>query len=147
MAIVRWSPFRELVSLQDEMNKIFDEFFTRRTGERANPGLWAPALDISETDSEIVVKADLPGVKKDDVSISITNNILVIRGEKKREVEENKENFHRVERLYGSFHRSIELPAVVQTDKVNASFENGVLTIILPKSEEVKPQEIEIKVK
>jgi HSP20 family protein len=147
MAIVRWSPFRELVSLQDEMNKVFDEFFTRRTGERADLGLWAPALDISETDNEIVVKADLPGVKKEDVSISITNNILVIKGEKKREVEENKENFHRVERVYGSFHRSIELPTAVQTDKVNASYQNGVLTIVLPKSEEAKPKEIEIKVK
>jgi len=146
MALIRWSPFRELASFQDEMNKLFNEFFSRRSrGEEIS--LWAPALDISETDDEIRIKAELPGVKKEDVSISISNNILVIRGEKKREVEEEKENFHRVERIYGSFHRSLELPSVVQTENVEASFEGGVLNIVLPKSEEVKPKEIDIKVK
>ena len=146
MALIRWSPFRELASFQDEMNKLFNEFFSRRSrGEEIS--LWAPALDISETDDEIRIKAELPGVKKEDVSISISNNILAIRGEKKREVEEEKENFHRVERIDGSFHRSLELPSVVQTEKVEASFEGGVLNIVLPKSEEVKPKEIDIKVK
>jgi len=146
MALIRWSPFRELASFQDEMNKLFNEFFSRRSrGEEIS--LWAPALDISETDDEIRIKAELPGVKKEDVSISISNNILVIRGEKKREVEEEKENFHRVERIYGSFHRSLELPTVVQPENVEATFEGGVLNIVLPKSEEVKPKEIYINVK
>lgn len=145
MAIIRWSPFRDIADMQDQMNKLFEDFLGRRaTGE----GIWSPYVDISETEDDIRVKAELPGVKKDDISISVSdNNILTLKGEKKREEEVKEENYYRVERSYGSFNRKVELPSEVKADEVDATYEDGILTISLPKKEEVKPKEIEIKVK
>lgn len=144
MALVRWTPFRDLISIQDEMNRMFEDF-VRRPVVESGQGVWLPVMDISETEDRITVRLDLPGVEKEDVTISITGDILCVKGEKKQEKEVQGENFHRIERTYGSFYRSIELPNRVSADKVVARFKNGVLTIELPKAEEVKPKAIEIK--
>jgi HSP20 family protein len=145
MAIVRWSPFRDLVGIQQEVNRLFDDLMTRRAESGAEGAMWIPAVDVAETEDAISVKVEAPGVHKDDIKISVTNNVLTVRGEKKMEKETSEENYHRIERAYGSFVRSLELPTIVQADKVTASFKDGVLTIVLPKSEEVKPKEIAIE--
>jgi HSP20 family protein len=118
---------------------------TRRAEAGAEGAMWIPAVDVAETEDAINVKVEAPGVKKDDIKISVTNNVLTVRGEKKMEKETSEENYHRIERVYGSFVRSLELPTVVRANKVKASFKDGVLTIVLPKSEEVKPKEIAIE--
>ncbi len=145
MAIVRWSPFRDLIGIQQEVNRLFDDLMTRRAETGAEGAMWIPAVDVAETESAISVKVEAPGVNKDDIKISVTNNVLTVRGEKKMEKETSEENYHRIERAYGSFVRSLELPTIVRADKVTASFKDGVLTIVLPKSEEVKPKEIAIE--
>jgi len=147
MAIVRWSPFRGMVSLQDEMNKIFDEFFGRvPSGVEMDEGVWSPSVDISENNNVITINAEIPGMSKEDIELNIQDNTMTLKGEKKQEKEEKDADYHRVERSYGAFVRSFALPTAVQADKVKASYKNGVLRIILPKSEEVKPKEIPIEV-
>lgn len=151
MAIVRWEPFRDLVSLQDRMNRLFDDSFrsvSRGAGEEewALGGSWAPAVDIFEQEGNIVLKAELPGVDSKDVDVRIENNILTLRGERKFDSEVNKENYHRVERAYGTFSRSFTLPTVVDTEKIKADFKDGVLKVTLPKREEAKPKQISISV-
>ncbi len=145
MAIVRWSPFRDLVSIQQEVNRLFDDLMTRRGEPSGEGAIWVPAVDISETEDAISVKMEVPGVTKDGIKISVTNNVLTVKGEKKMEKETKEEQYHRVERVYGSFVRSLELPTVVAADQVKATYEDGVLSIVLPKSEEVKPKEIPIE--
>lgn len=145
MAIVRWSPFRDLMGIQQEVNRLFDDLMTRRTEAGLEGAVWIPAVDVSESEDSVNVKVEAPGVKKEDIKISVTNNVLTVRGEKKMEKETSEENYHRIERVYGSFVRSIELPTVVRADKVTAAFKDGVLSIALPKSEEVKPKEIAIE--
>lgn len=147
MAITRWRPFRDLVRMQDEMDRIFDEFFGRPLVRTEwIEGVWSPSVDISETKDNLVIKADMPGMNREDVKISIHDNILTLRGEKKQEKEEKEANYHRIERSYGSFCRSFTLPTSVKADKVKASFKDGVLNITLPKTEEAKPKEIPIAV-
>ena len=153
MAIEKWRPFRGLWNIHDEIDRMFEDFFGRavsperalreRTTELAH---WTPDLDLAETDNEYIVKADLPGLKQDEIKISIRDDVLTIKGERKSEKEEKGKNYHRVERSYGAFARSIELPAKVQGDKIKASYKEGVLEIVLPKSEEAKPKEISIEV-
>lgn len=143
-ALVRWTPFRDLLSIQDEMNRLFEGFFHRPT-QAGNGGTWAPVMDVSESDDKLTVKMDLPGVSKEDVSIQIVGDTLQVKGEKKQEKEVKDENYHRIERTYGSFYRSVELPTRVVAEKITAKFKDGVLTIELPKDEEVKPHAIEIK--
>jgi HSP20 family protein len=150
MAIVRWEPFRDLVSLQDRMNRLFDESF-RGIGRGAGEddfslGAWAPAVDIYEKDGNIVLKAELPGIDPKDVDVRVENNVLTLRGERKFEEEVKKDNFHRVERSYGSFTRSFTLPSVVDTEKIKADCKDGVLRLTLPKREEAKPKQISISV-
>lgn len=145
MAIVRWSPFRELVSLQQEMNRLFDDLMTRRPDGTAENVMWIPAVDVSERADALTVKVEVPGVQKEDIKISVANNVLTIKGEKRMEKETDEESFHRVERVYGTFLRSLELPTSVAADKVKANYSDGVLIITLPKSEEVKPKEIAIE--
>jgi len=145
MAIVRWSPFRDLISVQQELNRLFDDLMSRRLEAGGEGAMWVPAVDISETADAVRVQLEIPGVQKEDVKVSVTNNVLTVRGEKKMEKEVKEENYHRIERAYGSFVRSLELPTVVAADKVKATYENGVLTVVLPKSEEVKPKEIPIE--
>ncbi len=146
--LTKWEPIPEIVSLQDEMNRLFLDFFGRTPGRRMmSDGLWAPIMDIEETKDDIIVKAEIPGMTKDDVKIQITGDMLTISGERKREEESKDKTYHRIERSYGQFQRMITLPSEVQSAKAKASYENGVLTIRLPKSEEVKPKEISIEVK
>ena len=133
--------------LQNRMNNMFD-FPLSPFAEEAFPlSAWAPACDIYETDKEIVVKAEIPGLKKEDVKVSIENNVLTLRGERRLEEEVKRENFHRVERTYGEFLRSFTLPAFIDATKILAEFKDGLLMVALPKREEAKAKQIEVKVK
>jgi HSP20 family protein len=143
MTLVRWSPWRDLVSVQDEMNRLFDGLMRRR--DAGAPGEWMPAVDISETDEEFVVSADTPGMKAEDIKISVANNVLTLRGEKKNVREDKEENFHRIERAYGSFERTFSLPSGVDSQNIRAKYKDGVLEVRLPKSREAKPQEIKVE--
>ncbi|CUS83436.1 Hsp20/alpha crystallin family protein [Candidatus Kryptobacter tengchongensis] len=151
MTLIRWTPIRDLATeifdLQREINRMFDRFFRGfEEEEELKMMKWSPRVDISETDDEYIVRADVPGVSKDDIKITIKDNVLTISGEKKQEKETKNENFHRIERVYGSFTRTFTLPGAVKVDKVEARFKDGVLTIKLPKVEEAKAKEIEVKV-
>jgi HSP20 family protein len=156
MSLIRWNPKRELTTwpsdlwnIQREINRMFDNFFRDGMQDDGSFGLsyWTPAVDIAEHDNEFVVKVELPGVSKDDVKITLESNILTIRGEKKQEKETKEENYHRLERSYGSFQRSFTLPSTVRSEKIDAVYKDGVLTITLPKAEEAKPKQIEVKVR
>jgi len=148
MAIMRWRPTRDLLNIREEMNRLFDDFFSGWPERRKGllEGEWAPTIDVAETENDIVVTAELPGVEQDGVDITITDDILTLKGEKKEEREVKKENYHRIERSYGSFQRSVNLPTGVQSDKAKASYKDGVLKITVPKAEEAKPKQIKINV-
>ncbi len=143
--ITRWEPFRGVTTLQDQINRLFNHAF-ERTGEQSNLSAWAPAVDIYETEQELVVKADLPDVDPKDLDIRVENNLLTIRGERKFEKKVNEESYLRVERSYGSFARSFTLANTVHTDAIKAEYENGVLTLSIPKREEAKPRQIKVNV-
>jgi len=144
--LVKWEPFREVSRLRREMDRLWEDFFGPRGRElRPWEGQWAPAMDVSETADQIVVKAEVPGIDPQNINITLTGDVLAIKGEKKSEREETKESYHLVERSYGSFSRSLTLPAAVNADKIDAKYEKGVLTITCPKKERVKPKAIEIK--
>ena len=146
MNIVKYDPFRDLRNLQDEMNRLFSGTFSRGgSQDEVLRGAWSPSVDIFENKNEIVLEAELPGMKAEDVNISIENNVLTIHGERKFEKKDEKDNFHRVERAYGSFTRSFTLPPTVSSENADAEFENGVLRLTLAKREEAKPRRIEIK--
>jgi HSP20 family protein len=147
MSLIKWSPIRDLLSIQDEMNKLFDERLDRFSGGELQSRVWQPLVDIYEEEDKFVIKAEIPEVKKEDISINLENNVLTIKGERKMEKEEKKENYHRAERFYGMFQRSFTLPGIVDQDKIKANLENGVLTLEIPKKEEVKPKKIEINIK
>jgi HSP20 family protein len=146
MALARWTPRGDLQSFQDEMNRMFNQFFQGGTGEEAGWGVrtWAPPVDIYETDDALILKAELPGVSKDDVSIEIHQNTLILRGQRKHEAEVKEEHYHRVERAYGTFQRSFMLPTLVDQEHVQATYKDGVLELRLPKSEAAKPKRIAI---
>jgi HSP20 family protein len=146
MAIVRWNPARDLMQMREEMDRLFSQFLRRGDGEEATwgQGMWAPAVDIYETEDAFMLKAELPGFSKDDVQIEVQENRLIIRGERKREEEVKEENYHRLERAYGRFERAFWLPTTVDTEKIQASFKDGVLELRLPKSEAAKPKQIAI---
>jgi HSP20 family protein len=150
MALVRWEPVRELTSLQNEMNRLFNTFFdTPSTGGNGNGGSlrrWIPAMDLVETDDHFVLKADLPGLDESDVNIEVEDNVLTVSGERKAEHEDNREGYVRVERAYGSFRRSLTLPEGVDAEAVTASFEKGVLQVSIPKPEQRKPRKVAIQV-
>lgn len=143
------SPFYEMDKLHKEINRLFDFGYPGTTGADASllDGVWAPAVDVVEKKDSIVVKADLPGLAKEDINVSIENNILTISGEKKLEQENKEGDVVRMERYYGSFNRAFTLPSTVDPGKVNARFENGVLELTLTKKEEAKPRQIRIDVK
>jgi HSP20 family protein len=146
MDLIQWSPFREVSRLRNEMDRLWDEYFgAGRRAFRLEEEAWLPAVDVSETGDKITVKAEIPGMEAKDIEISMVGDTLTIKGEKKAETEEKDENYHMVERTYGSFSRAMKLPAVVDAEKVEATYKNGVLTVVLPKMEEVKPKAIEIK--
>ena len=137
---------RNLLSFQDEMNRMFNEFFRRGNGEEAGWGFrtWTPPVDIHETDDALVLKAELPGVSKDDVSIEVHENTLILKGQRHHEADVKDEHSHRVERAYGTFQRSFVLPTMVDQEKVQATFKDGVLELRLPKLESAKPKRIAI---
>lgn len=139
----RWDPFRELVNLRDEMDRFFNTFFIRQL--EGTEGFWAPVIDIEEDNEYFIVKAELPGIKKEDIKISVRGNLLSITGGRKQESEIKNKTFHRIERSYGKFMRKITLPSEVNADKVQAKYKNGILTITLPKPESTKPKEITVE--
>jgi HSP20 family protein len=144
--LMQWRPFREVSRLRREMDRLWEDYYG--LGRRAFRPLemeFAPALDVKETADQIVVKAEIPGIDAKEINISLTGDVLTIKGEKKSEKEEKDENYHLVERSYGSFSRSLALPAAVDQDKIEASYDKGVLTITCPKKEKVKPKAIKIK--
>ena len=151
MAITRWRPLKEMVSVQDEMSKMFEDFFGKGMPMRwmeEGDGIWSPNVDMAETKDEIVLTAELPGFKKEDIKLSVEDHTITLSGEKKSEYEEEKkeENYYQLERRFGSFTRSFALPTPVQADKVKASYKDGILKVTLPKSEEAKKKEIQINV-
>ena len=143
--LTRWEPVREMMTLREAMDRLFDDAFTRPISASGFPG--APAIDLYQTDDEVVVKAALPGLKADEVQISVENNVLSLRGEFKAQNGHENATYHIREQRFGAFERFITLPVDVQTEKAQADFENGVLTITLPKAEAVKPKTISIKAK
>jgi HSP20 family protein len=150
MAIVRFDPFRDLMTLQDRMNRLFDESARAARGsdggeDWALGGAWAPLVDIYEQDGNLVLKAELPGVDPKDVDIRVENNVLMLRGERKLDAQVKRDSYHRVERAYGQFTRSFTLPTVVDTEKIDAQYKDGVLSVTLPKKESAKPRQIQIK--
>jgi len=160
MAIVRFDPFRELDRLQNEVNRLFEGHNSnadvpapaRQNSGGGNGGnalmtrAWAPVVDIAETQNEVVLRAELPGLKQDDIDIELTGDTLTLRGERKFENEERKDNFVRVERSYGRFQRSFTLGVPVQNDQVSATYRDGVLEIHLPKSEQTRPRKVQVSV-
>jgi HSP20 family protein len=143
MALVRWDPIRELDSLQSDMNRLFDRFFEGRT-PNATSRRWIPAMDLVETDDHLVLRGDLPGMTEDDIDIEIKDNVLTVSGERKGQHEDKGEGYHRVERAFGRFSRSLTLPQGVDHDKVEANFDKGVLEIRIPKPAEAKPTRVQI---
>ena len=144
MALVRWDPVRELAGMEvDRLNRMFADFYG---GETFNRG-WLPPVDVYETDNhEFVIKAELPDMKREDISLTFENNVLTLRGERKFEGESKRENFHRVERSYGSFSRSFTLPNTVDASQISAAYKDGVLTVRLPQREDAKPKQISVNV-
>jgi len=145
VTIVRWEPLRELSSLQTEMNRLFNAAFDAPAG--GNGGRrWTPPMDLLETESHFVLRADLPGMTESDVAIELEDNVLTVSGERKTEHEDKREGFYRVERSFGRFSRSLTLPKGIDPEAVSARFENGVLEVRVPKPEERKPRKIAIGV-
>ncbi len=146
MPVVRWEPFQNLLSLQERMNRLFDDRLSRFGAEESLTGTFAPPVDIYETEQAIVLEADVPGLSLEDLDIRVENNTLTLRGERKQRTEVSEENCHRVERFYGSFSRSFTIPNHVDPQKIKASYEGGVLRVEMAKREETKPKQIKIEV-
>lgn len=147
MTIVRLDPYRELNAIQDQVSRLFHGFYRGADDDVMRRGVWVPPVDIYDTGKhELVIKAELPDMNKDDIEITVDNNTLTLKGEKKLDSQIQDERCHRIERLYGSFSRSFSLPPTVDTSKVGADYKNGVLTITLPMREEAKPKQIEVHV-
>lgn len=148
MTLQRFEPFRELMNIQDRMNRLFADL---GVNPNADGGLataaWSPMVDIYETPTEIVVKAELPDMKQEDIHLSIENDRLTLRGERKFDSEVNRENYHRIERSYGTFGRTFGLPPTVQAERIRADYRNGILTVTLPKREVAQSKQINIEIK
>jgi len=145
MAITRWDPLRELSMMQDRMNRMFDDAGRGwRTDEPSSTTTWSPAVDIYETENEITVHAELPGVERKDIGLNLEKNVLTLKGERRFEKETKQENYHRIERAYGGFSRSFSIPAIVDEERIRAEYKDGILKISLPKKEQVKPKQIQI---
>jgi HSP20 family protein len=143
MAIVRWRPMRDIFAVQDQMNRMFDSFWGDRMGE--DDGVLMPPVDVTEKDDRFTVAVELPGLKKDDIKLSLQNNVLTISGSKKRESESKDDRFHRIERSFGTFCRTVNLASTVDSSRIDADFKDGILTVDLAKVEQAKPKEISIK--
>ncbi len=140
----RWEPFRDLVTMRDDMDRLFDVFFGAQPQEMED--LWRPAIDIEENNGNLMVRAEIPGMQKEDIKVSVKEDMLTISGERKRENETKEKTFHRIERSYGQFRRMIRLPATVDADKVKATYKDGVLNVTLPKPESMKPKHIDVEI-
>jgi len=149
MTLSRWDPFRDMTSLQERMNKLFEDSLMRsRTSDQEFPmGSWSPPVDIFETDDKVVLKADLPGIDQKDIDLRIEDGVLILRGERKFDKEKSQEDFHRIERAYGSFHRTFRLPGSVDQSQVLASHKDGVLEVVLIKKADTRPRQIKVEVK
>ncbi|MBN1406766.1 MAG: Hsp20/alpha crystallin family protein [Calditrichaceae bacterium] len=147
MPIVRWNPERSIFSLKSDMDRLFDNFFTDRPGQLQSYSDMTPIVDVEETDQAFLITAEVPGIKKDDIKITFENNYLTISGEKKVEKDRKDKNFHHMERSFGKFSRTLGIPAGVMLDKIEAEYDQGILNIKIPKAEEAKPKQIEVKVK
>lgn len=149
MALIRWDPFRDLLTLQDRMDRLFQDSMTRNRGyeESLAPGFWSPPVDIYETDDAVILKAELAGLNKNDVTIEVKDSTLILRGERKFEKDVKEENYHRIERSYGAFSRTFSLPQTVDQANVSATFKDGLLEIKIPKVRDARPKQIEIKEK
>ena len=145
-AVERWEPFRNVNDIQGEMSRLFDSLFGRPATVSAGDRLWAPLADMYETKDDLFVALELPGIREKDVNVSITGDMLTVKGDRRFERDVTDEGYYRLERVYGKFERSMPLPIPVQADKVKATYRDGVLEIRLPKVEEVKPKEIKIDV-
>jgi HSP20 family protein len=143
MALIRWDPMRELDSLQGDMNRLFDRFFEGRAPNGVSRR-WIPAMDLVETEDHLVLRGDLPGMTEDDVDIEIKDGVLTVSGERKADQEEKGEGYHRVERSFGRFSRSLSLPQGIDAERVEANFDNGVLEVRIPKPAEAKPTRVQI---
>ena len=148
MTIVKWDPFRNVAALQDRINRIFDESFSRTADvdDDISMSAWKPSVDIYETDKAIILKAELPGIKKEDVSVEIKDNVLTLRGERVEDKEIKEGSYFRKERCFGTFSRAFNLQHRVQPDKIKAKFKDGILEIEIPKPEEEKPKQITVNV-
>ena len=149
MAILKWEPFRGVTTMQDRVNRLFNDLLVHQglmNGEGDTLRDWVPAVDVLENTDNILIKAELPGMDMKDIHLEVEDQKLTITGEKKLEHEDKRENYQRVERVYGTFQRSFTLPSSVSAEKINASYERGVLTITLPKKEETRPRKIDIQV-
>jgi len=140
-----WRPLRELSNLRREMEDLWGGLAGEEREFLPMRGEWMPALDVSETKDSLIIKAEVPGMEPKDIDISLSGDLLTIKGEKKQKTEEKKESFHRIETRYGAFSRTIRVPVSVNSDKIEASYDKGVLKIVLPKKEEIKAKQIEIK--
>jgi len=148
MAIVRWDPFRDVATLQDRINRIFNESFgrTRDFDEEVSLYDWSPPVDIYETGDGIVLKIELPGVNKDDVSVEVKDNVLTLKGERLLDPKIKDENYYRKERSFGKFNRSFSLQETIKPDLIKASFKDGVLTIEIPRPDEEKPKQVTVDI-
>jgi len=148
MTLIRWDPFREVSALQERMNRLFSNYRSASPyrEEEISQSPWVPPVDIYETDDSLVFKAELPGVTKEDITVEVKDNTLTLKGEKKFGKEAKEESYHRVERAYGTFQRAFTLPGPMEQDKVKAKFKDGILEIVLPKAEKVKPKQIKVEV-
>jgi len=146
MALVRWEPAREISSIQNEVNRLFDTFFDTPavSGRGMGPRRWTPAMDLTELDDTFILRADLPGVSEEDVSVELDDRVLTVSGERKSTTESERDGVHRIERAYGRFSRSLTLPEGVDPDTIEASFDRGVLEVRVPKPSERKPRRIAI---
>ncbi len=146
MPITRWDPFREVVSLQNRMNSLFRDLSGNENNDVLTTASFVPAVDIYEDEHKVVLKLEVPGIKQEDLDVRVENNTLTVRGERKLEKEEKEENFHRIERRYGSFYRAFTLPTTVDTEHIEASYDAGVLQLALQKKAEAKPKQIKVNV-
>jgi HSP20 family protein len=146
MAIIRWDPFRDMVTLREKMNRMFEDVFTGRSeeGKELAQNTWAPSVDIYENEIEVVLTAEVPGIEEKDIEIKIEDNTLSLKGERKFKTEMKEENYHRIERAYGSFYRAFTLPNSIDPENIRAEHENGVLKITMPKRQELKPRKVKI---
>jgi len=145
MAVVKWEPFRELMAMQDRMTRLFDETLSRIWKEEVPRGVWSPPVDILERENEVVLKVDLPEVNQNDIDIKVEENTLIIQGERKFIKETSDENYLQIERPFGTFQRTFSIPRMIDRERIKVSYKDGVLRIVLSKSEEIHPKQITVE--